>query len=314
MKTIVYTKYGPPDVLHFGEAEKPKPEGNEIQVRIIATAVNSGDIRLRKADPFAVRFIFGLLKPKIKVLGSVYSGVVEEIGKDVTRFKVGDEAFGHTDMRFGAYAEYKCMPEDGTVALKPANISHIEAAVVPFGGLAALHFIKRAKIKNGQKVLIYGASGAVGTAAVQLAKYYGAIVTGVCGTDNVGLVRSLGADMVIDYSKEDITKNGEKYDVIFDTVNKIPFHKILKSLNRTGIIILSAAGMTEMIKGLWTSITSGRTVLTGVIRHSKEDLNFLKQLIETRRFQPVVDRVYTLAEIAIAHAYVEKGHKKEMLQ
>jgi len=310
MKTIVYTKYGPPDVLHFGEAEKPKPEGNEIQVRIMATAVNSGDIRLRKADPFAVRFIFGLLKPKIKVLGSVYSGVVEEIGKDVTHFNVGDEVFGHTGMRFGAYAEYKCLPEEGTVTLKPDIISHIEAAVVPFGGLAALHFIKRAKIKYGQKVLIYGASGAVGTAAVQLAKYYGAIVTGVCGTDNVSLVRSLGADMVIDYSKEDFTKNGEKYDVIFDTVNRIPFRKILKSLNRTGTIILSAAEITEMIKGLWTSITSGRSVLTGVIRHSKEDLNFLKQLIEAGRFQPVLDRVYTLADIAVAHAYVEKGHKK----
>lgn len=310
MKTIVYTKYGPPDVLHLEEAEKLMPEGNEIQVRVIATAVNSGDIRLRKADPFAVRFIFGLLRPKINILGSVYSGIVEEIGKDVTQFKVGDEVFGHTDMRFGAYAEFKCLPEDGTVALKPDIISHIEAAVIPFGGLAALHFIKRAKIKYGQKVLIYGASGAVGTAAVQLAKSYGAIVTGVCGTDNVGLVRSLGADMVIDYSKEEFTKNGEIYDVIFDTVNKIPFRKILKSLNRSGIIILSAAEMTEMIRGLWTSITSGRSVLMGVISHTKEDLNFLKQLIETGRFQPVIDSVYTLAEIAVAHAYVEKGHKK----
>ena len=243
MKAIVYTKYGPPGVLHFKEAEKPIPKANEILIRIIATAVNSGDIRLRKADPFAVRFIFGLLKPKINVLGSVFSGVVEEIGKDVTHFKTGDEVFGHTDMRFGAYAEFKCLPEDGTLALKPDILSHTEAAVIPFGALAALHFIKKAKIKNGQKVLIYGASGAVGTAAIQLAKYHGAIVTGVCSTDNVGLVRSLGADIVINYSKEEFNKNGEKYDVIFDTVNKIPFRKILNSLNRSGIIILSAAEM-----------------------------------------------------------------------
>jgi len=310
MKTIVYTKYGPPDVLHLREAEKPMPESNEIQVSVRATAVNSGDIRLRKADPFAVRFIFGLRKPKINVLGSVYSGVVTEIGKNVTHFKVGDEVFGHTDMHFGAYAEFICLPEDGTVALKPNVISHIDAAVIPFGALTALHFLKKAKIKPGQKVLIYGASGAVGTAAVQLAKYYGAIVTGVCGTNNVSLVRSLGTDFVIDYSKEDFTKNGKLYDVIFDTVNKIPFTKILKSLNRSGIIILSAAEMTEMIKGAWTSITSRRYVLMGVISHTKEDLNFLKQLVESGQFKPVIDRAYTLAEMAVAHAYVEKGHKK----
>lgn len=310
MKAIKYTQYGPPEVLHLEEVEKPLPKDNEILIKVIATAVNSGDIRLRKADPFAVRFIFGLIKPKINILGSVFSGKIESIGKEVTHFNVGDQVFGHTDMRFGTYAEYICLPENGTVVLKPDNISHIEAAVIPFGSMAALHFIKKAKIMHGQRVLIYGASGAVGTAAVQLAKFFGAIVTGVCGTNNVELVRSLGADKVIDYSKEDFTKNGEIYDVIFDTVRKIPFSASLKSLNTNGILVLSAAEMPEMIRGLWTSVTSSKKVLMGVISHTKEDIRFIKELIETGRFRPVIDRSFPLEQMAIAHNYVENGHKK----
>jgi NADPH:quinone reductase-like Zn-dependent oxidoreductase len=310
MKAIKYTQYGSPEVLHPEEVEKPLPKDNEILVKVIATAVNSGDIRLRKADPFAVRFIFGLIKPKINILGSVFSGKIESIGKEVTHFKIGDKVFGHTDMRFGAYAEYKCLPENGTVVLKPENISHSEAAVIPFGSMAALHFIKKAKIMHGQRVLIYGASGAVGTAVVQLTKFFGAIVTGVCGKNNVELVRSLGADKVIDYSKEDFTKNGEKYDVIIDTVNKIPYSASLKSLNKNGIMVLSAAEMPEMIKGLWTSVTSSKKVLTGLISHTKEDIRFIKELIETGRFRPVIDRSFPLEQMAIAHNYVEKGHKK----
>lgn len=310
MKAIVYANYGSPDVLRLRELEKPIPKDNEILVRVFATAVNSGDVRLRKADPFAVRLIFGLMKPKINVLGSVFSGEIESIGAAVKNFKVGDRVFGHTDMRFGAYAEYISLSENGTIAKKPESISHAEAASIPFGGVTALHFIKKAKIKPGQKVLVYGASGAVGTAAVQLAKYYGAIVTGVCSTRNIDMVRALGANNVIDYSKEDFTKNGETYDVIFDTVNKIHFGKSLKSLTKNGTMILSAAEMPQMIRGLWTSMTSSRKVLMGVISHSKEDIELIKEIIEAGKMKPVIDKTYTLEQMAEAHEYVDKGHKK----
>jgi 2-desacetyl-2-hydroxyethyl bacteriochlorophyllide A dehydrogenase len=310
MKAIIYTQYGPPEVLHLSEVEKPTPKDNEILLRIKATAVNSGDVRLRKADPFAVRFIFGLLKPKINILGSVFSGEVESVGKQVKLFKAGDQVFGHIDMRFGAYAEYLCLPEDGSIAMKPGNILHQEAAVIPFGGVTALHFIKKAAIKPGQKVLVIGASGAVGSAAVQLAKAYGALVTGVCSTSNIDLVKSIGADYVIDYTKVDFTQNGERYDVIFDTVNSISVSRSLKSLSKNGTMILSAAGMPEMVQGLWISKTSSRKVLTGVISHAAKDIIFLKELIEAGKMRPVIDRTYDLAQMAEAHAYVEKGHKK----
>lgn len=310
MKAAVYYQYGSPEVLQIQEVTKPSPKDNEILVRIKATAVNSGDVRLRKADPFAVRFIFGLLKPKIKTLGTVYSGEVESAGKQVKLFKAGDEVFGHTDMRFGAYAEYICVPADGSLALKPAAISHNEAAVVPFGGVTALHFLKKAAIQSGQKVLIVGASGAVGSAAVQLAKSYGAIVTAVCSTANLDLVKSIGADNVIDYTKEDFTQNGEVYDVIFDSVKTISVSRSLKSLSKNGIMILSAAGLSEMLQGAWISLSSSRKVLTGVIAHKAEDIRYLKGLIESLKYKPVVDRTYPLSQIAEAHAYVEKGHKK----
>ena len=310
MKAAVYTKYGPPEVLQLQEAEKPLPKDNEILVKVKATAVNSGDVRLRKADPFAVRFIFGLLKPKVNILGSVFSGEVESVGKDVKLFIVGDQVFGHTDMRFGSYAQYKCLPENASIALKPATISHKEAAVIPFGGVTALHFLKKAAIKPGQKVLIVGASGAVGSAALQLSKSFGAIVTGVCSTANIDLVKSIGADNVIDYTKEDFTQNGETYDVIFDTVNTISVSRSLKSLNKNGILILSAAGMSEMLQGFWISMTSSKKVITGVISHKAADIIFLKELIEDDKLKAVMDRTYSLEQMAEAHAYVEKGHKK----
>ncbi|MBC7847773.1 MAG: NAD(P)-dependent alcohol dehydrogenase [Flavobacterium sp.] len=312
MKAIVYTKYGSPNILQLKEVEKPEPKHNEILIRIKATAVNSGDIRLRKADPFAVRFFFGLFKPKINILGGVFSGEIERIGSEVQRFKVGDEVFGHTDMSFGAYAGYNCFQENGSIALKPATITHQEAAVIPFGGVTALHFLKKATIQQGQKVLIFGASGAVGTAAVQLAKHFGAIVTGVCSTANIDLVQSLGADMVIDYTKQDFTKNGETYDVIFDTLNKMSISDSLRSLKSCGTLILSAAGLKEMFEANWKSITSSKKikVVTGIISHSAEDINFLKTLIEAGQLKPVIDRTYSLEQMAEAHAYVEKGHKK----
>lgn len=310
MKAAVYTQYGAPEVLQLREVTKPEPRDNEILLRIKATAVNSGDVRLRKADPFAVRFLFGLLKPKINVLGSVFSGEVESVGKLVKRFKVGDQVFGHTDMSFGAYAEYICLSEDGTLAIKPPTISHQEAAVIPFGGVAALHFIKKASIKENQKVLIVGASGAVGSAAVQLVKSYGAIVTGVCSTSNIELVKSLGADNVIDYTKEDFTQSGEVYDLIFDTVNSISVARSLRSLTKRGTMILSAAGMLEMLQGLWVSVTSNRKVLTGVISHKAVDASTLKELVEKGKFKPVIDKTFPLSQISEAHAYVEGGHKR----
>lgn len=310
MKAIVYKQYGSPEVLQLKEVEKPMPKDHEILVNVKATAVNSGDLRLRKADPFGVRLFFGLTKPKINILGSVFSGEVESVGKDVKLFKVGDQVFGHTDMRFGAYAEFICVPEKGSVALKPNALTHTHAAVVPFGGVTALHFLRKAALQPGQKVLIYGASGAVGSAAIQLAKYFGATVTGVCSTANVDLVKSLGADTVIDYTKDDFTKNGEIYDVIFETVGKIPVSRGLQSLNKNGLLILSASGMSGMLQGFWTSMTSSKKVMTGVISHSAEAIDFFKKLIEMGKLKPVLDKTYPLEEMAQAHTYVEKGHKK----
>ena len=310
MKAAVYVQYGAPDVLQVKEMEKPMPKDKEVLVRVRATAINSGDVRLRKADPFAVRFIFGLMKPEVNILGAVFSGEVESVGKGVKQFKPGDTVFGHTDMRFGSYAEYLCVPEEGSIVPKPASLSHTEAAAIPFGGLAALHFIKNAEVKPGQKVLVVGASGAVGSAAVQLAKSQGAHVTGVCSAANMDLVRSIGADHVIDYTVEDFTRNGETYDVIFDTVRAISVSRSRWSLNKNGIMILSAAGVSEMLQGLWISLKSSVRVLTGVIRHTTADIDYLRNLIETGKYKPVVDKTYALDQIAEAHAYVERGHKK----
>jgi NADPH:quinone reductase-like Zn-dependent oxidoreductase len=310
MKAVVCTRYGPPEVLELKEIELPAVKDNQILIRVAATAVNSADWRLRKADPFGVRLFFGLTKPKKNILGGVLSGQVEAVGKDVKRFKVGDEVFGSTGMEFGAYAAYKSLPEDGVLALKPKNISHCEAPVIPFGGITALYFLKRARIKSGQRVLVNGASGAVGTAAIQLAKHYGAHVTGVCSTANLQMVKALGADQVIDYTREDFTKNGETYDVIFDTVDKVSFSDGLKSLYESGTLILGAAGLSKMLVGLWTSMTSSKKVISGVISEKAQDLDFLKELIEAGKMKPVIDRTYPLERIVQAHAYVEAGHKK----
>lgn len=310
MKAIVYTKYGPPEVLHLKEVEKPAPKDNEILIRVLASAVNSADWRLRKAEPFAVRLFFGLLSPKKNILGGVLAGEIEAVGKDVIRFKAGDQVFGSTGMSLGAYAGYKCLPEDGIVAIKPNNMTYIEAAAVPFGGTTALCFLRKANIKSGQKILIYGASGAVGTAAIQLAKHFGANVTGVCSTTNVEMVKSLGADRVIDYTKDDFTKNGETYDVIFDTVGKISFNGSIKSLNKKGILILGASGFSQMARGFWTSLTGSRKIISGMINEKADDVIFLKELIENGKLKSVIDRSYPLEQIAEAHSYVEKGHKR----
>jgi NADPH:quinone reductase-like Zn-dependent oxidoreductase len=310
MKASIFKQYGSPDVLHLEEVPKPVPKKGEILVRIKATAVNSGDIKLRKADPFAVRFFFGLFKPKREILGSVFSGVIENIGEEVKDFQIGDLVFGHTDMRFGAYAEYLCVPEKGSIALKPVQLTHEQAAVIPFGGVTAMHFLRKAKLAPGQKILIIGASGAVGTAAVQLSKSMGAMVTGVCSTSNIDLVRSLGADQVIDYTREDITRQKEQYDLIFDTVNAVRISAAVQLLSDKGQLIASAAGLLEMLQGGWFSLISGKKVITGVTGHSAADIRFLKDQVESGKFKPVIDRIFHLHQLDKAHAYVEGGHKK----
>jgi NADPH:quinone reductase-like Zn-dependent oxidoreductase len=312
MKAIVYSEYGPPEVLQLKEVEKPVPKDNEVLIKIFATTVTSGDCRMRKADPFAIRVFNGLTRPrKTTILGNEFSGVIEEVGKNVKLFRKGDQVFGQAGMSLGTNAEYICLSENGTIAIKPANLNHEEAAVIPFGGNTALHFLRKGNISSGQKVLIYGSSGSLGTAAIQLAKYFGAEVTGVCSTANVELVKSLGADKVIDYTKEDFTKNGQTFDIIFDTTGKSPFSGCLKSLKQNGIY-LRAVHMTlsSNVRGLWTSMTSTKKVIGGVAAELKENLVFLRELIEDGKLKPVIDRRYPFEQIAEAHRYVDKGHKK----
>ena len=312
MKAIVCTKYGSPDVLQLKQVVKPTPKDNEVLIKIYATTVTSGDCRMRKADPFAVRFINGLTRPKkITILGNELAGKIEAVGNNVKLFKTGDKIFGQTGMQLGANAEYICLPEDGAVAIKPVNLTYEEAASIPFGGSTALHFLRKGNIGSMQKVLIYGASGSLGTAAVQLAKYFGAEVTGICSTANVEVVKSLGADTVIDYTKEDFIKNSQSYDIIFDTTGKSPFSGCVKSLKQKGVY-LRAVHMTlsPIIHGLWTSMTSSKKVVGGVATGRKENLVFLKELIEAGKLKPVIDRRYPIEQIAEAHRYVDKGHKK----
>lgn len=310
MKAIVYRQYGSPEVLEMQDVPMPIPQDHEILIRVHATAVNSGDWRLRKADPWAVRLFFGLLRPRKKILGGVFSGTIEQTGSHVQLFATGDEVFGATGMQFGAYAEYLTLPEDAALALKPDSIPHQEAAVIPFGAMTALYFLKKANIKPGYRVLINGASGAIGSAAIQLAKSFGATVTGICSTSNMEMVRALGADAVIDYTREDLSHIGKTYDVIMDTVSKLSYADMLGALADDGVLILSDAGMGHMIRGLWTSLTSKRKVITGVTKQSAENIHFLKSLIEAGKYHAVIDRTYPLERMADAHAYGELGHKK----
>ncbi|MEI4525925.1 NAD(P)-dependent alcohol dehydrogenase [Priestia megaterium] len=294
MKAMVCTKYGKPDVLQLEEVEKPIPKENEILIKIHATTVTSGDCRVRSFNSplllwLPMRIVLGLRKPRKSILGVELAGEVEDVGKNVTRFKKGDQLFAMTGMKFGGYAEYICLPEKGTIAVKPENVTHEEAASISFGGTTALHFFRKGNIQAGQKVLIYGASGAVGTAAVQLASYYGAEVTGVCSAKNSELVKSLGADYVIDYQNEDFNKKEERYNLIFDAIGKITKNQCKGALALNGRFV-SVEGQ-------------------GIAKVQTKDLLLLKKLMEEGQIKSVIDRCYSLEQVPEAHEYVETGHK-----
>jgi NADPH:quinone reductase-like Zn-dependent oxidoreductase len=323
MKAIVYTEYGAPDVLQLKEVKKPTAKEDEVLIRVVATPVTFGEIIARNFTfpprnfwmplliyPLA-RMQFGYRKPKKNILGSELAGEIESVGKNVKRFKEGDQVFGYLGPSFGANAEYVCMPEDGVLAIKPANITYEEAAAVPFNAVTALVFIRdKGNIRSGEKVLINGASGGIGQFAVQFAKYYEAEVTGVCSTAKGEFVKSLGADHVIDYTKEDFTKNGQTYDVIFDTAVVTSYSKCKSSLKDNGRYLLAVFKTRELVQMLWTSMAGSKKVICAMAPTRTEDLLIIKELIEAGKIKSVIDRRYPLEQMAEAHRYVETGHKK----
>jgi NADPH:quinone reductase-like Zn-dependent oxidoreductase len=323
MKAIVYSQYGPPDVLHVKEVDQPVPKDNEVLIRVHATPINYGDLLARNfgnvtSHEFNMPLIlllpakisFGFSRPKKQILGSELAGSIEAIGKDVRKFKVGDDVFAYCGMNMGANAEYLCMPESGMLALKPANMSFEEACAVPYGGIMATSLLKKANIQKGQKVLINGASGGIGFMALQLARHYGAEVTGVCSTQRLDYVKALGADKVIDYTKEDFTQNGEKYDLIFDILGKSSFCRCKDSLTANGRYLLASFKMKQLLQMLGTAIMGGKKVICSIATELPEDMATLKELAEAGVIRTIVDRMFPMEQAAEAHRYAESGLKK----
>jgi len=310
MKAIICTTYGTPDVLKIKEVKKPIAKDNEILIKIHATSITSGDSRIRQANPFMIRLIFGFKKPRKSILGVIIAGEIEAIGKSVTKFKVGDQIYGSLGMGFGAHAQYVAVKEDATLTLKPNNMTFEAAAAIPFGAAASMHFLRLANIKRKQNVLIYGASGALGTAAIQLAKVSGATVTAVCSTKNFELVKSLGADIAIDYTKQDFTKTNIKYDVILETVGKSSLSKNLNALTKNGYLLMASANILTMLRGAITSLFSSKNIKSGVIKETVDDLNYFRTLIENNQLKSVIDTTYKFEQFKDAHTHVDSGHKK----
>ncbi len=320
MKAIVWTRYGPPDVLELREVEKPTPKENEVLIRIYATTVTAGDCEMRSLRfpiylSLAMRLWRGFLKPRENsIMGTELAGEIEAVGKDVKRFSEGDQVFGSAGLGFGTNAEYICLPEEpgemeGTLASKPANMTYEQAATVPFGGRDALHFLRKGNVQSGQKILINGAGGSIGTFAVQLAKYFGAEVTAVDSTAKLDMLRSIGADHVVDYTQEDFTRNGEVYDIIFDVVGKMSLSRSKRSVKQDGTYLL-ANPVKQMVQALWTRMTSSKTVIIETSSATIPDLIYLKDLVEAGKIRTVIDRRYPLEQIAEAHRYVETGQKQ----
>jgi len=314
MKAIVYESYGAPDVLQLRDMEKPVPKENEVLIHIHATTVTSGDCRVRSLNMptgfgLISRLFLGVSRPRRPVLGTELAGEIEAVGSGVSKFNVGERVFALSGMEMGCHAEYKCLSEDAAIVLTPDNLTDEQAAAMSFGGTTALDFFRRAKLQRGERVLVNGASGAVGIAAVQLARHLGAEVTGVCSTTNMELVRSLGASHVIDYRHDDFTENGETYDVIVDTVGTAPFSRSKKSLNEGGRLLLVLAGLPDMLPIPWVQMTSSKKIIAGPAAERVEDLRFLATLAETGAFKPVIDRRYPFSQIADAHRYVDSGRK-----
>ncbi len=322
MKAVVYTEYGPPDVLQLTEVAKPVPKPSEVLIKIQATPVNFGDLLARnmnKVSPreftmpwplwLPTRLMFGFRKPRVTILGSEFAGEVEAVGSDVTQFKTGDAVFGYRGPKMGANAEYLCMPESGLLAIRPANVSAVEAACVPYGALTALNLLRKVNIQAGHKVLINGASGSIGSYALQLAKHFGADVTGVCGTPRVAMVKTQGADRVIDYTQTDFTQEDEAYDIVFDVLGKSSFARVKGVLKQNGTYLLASFGMRQLFQMLWTSLVGNQNVICALSSESQADLLVIKDLVEAGKIKPIIDRCYPLEQTAAAHRYSEQGQK-----
>ena len=310
MKAVVIEEYGSPEVLQVKEVEQPKPTKKQILIKVHATSVNSGEWRVRKADPFIVRLFFGLTKPRFPILGTTYAGVIESIGEEVTNWQVGQRVFGMTGMKMGSYAEYLALPATGCISEMPDSLDYLEAATIPFGGITAACFLKRAKLEGNNNVLVYGASGAVGTAAVQLAKAAGAKVTAVCSGENAALVKGLGADEVLDYKADNFKLVDGAYDLVFETVDKCSLDQCLLALKKGGTLILGSAGFKDTLRGAMKSSFGSKKVISGVSDEDSEHLEYIKTLLEKKAYKAVVDKQYPLEEMRQAHTYVEAGHKK----